>query len=96
MIYIHYFIYLLYWYPAFLPIEVSTSSLSEDPGRVIHYSGGKLVAFGSVNRKIHFLDVNEVKEVHPVLIGHAGRIHAIYLNEQKGFLLSGSYDLSIR
>ncbi|XP_060109115.1 F-box and WD repeat domain containing protein 10B-like [Heteronotia binoei] len=69
---------------------------SEDPGRVIHYSGGNLVAFGSVDRKIHFLDVNEVKEVHPLLFGHAGRIHAIYFNEQKGLLLSGSYDLSIR
>ncbi|KAL8163047.1 UNVERIFIED_CONTAM: hypothetical protein K2H54_004234 [Gekko kuhli] len=69
---------------------------SEDPGRVIHYSGGKLVAIGSVDRKIHFLDVNEVKEVHPVLFGHAGRIRAIYFNEEKGLLLSGSYDLSIR
>ncbi|XP_077183645.1 F-box and WD repeat domain containing protein 10B [Paroedura picta] len=69
---------------------------SEDPGRVIHYSGGKLVAFGSVDRKIRFMDVNEVKRVPPVLSGHAGRIHALYFNEQKGILLSGSYDLSIR
>ncbi|XP_054831231.1 F-box and WD repeat domain containing protein 10B isoform X2 [Eublepharis macularius] len=69
---------------------------SVDPGRVIHYSGGKLVAFGSVDRKIRFLNLNEVKEVRPLLSGHSGRIHAIYLNEKKGFLLSGSFDLSIR
>uniref|UniRef100_A0ACB8EJL8 Uncharacterized protein n=1 Tax=Sphaerodactylus townsendi TaxID=933632 RepID=A0ACB8EJL8_9SAUR len=69
---------------------------SVDPDRVIHYSGGKLVAFGSGDRKIQFLDVNKVKKVHPILSGHAGRIRAIYFNEQKQLLLSGSFDLSIR
>ncbi|KAH0629569.1 hypothetical protein JD844_011736 [Phrynosoma platyrhinos] len=69
---------------------------SEDPNRVIHYTGGKLLAFGSADRKIHFLNMADMKPVPPLLRGHAGSIRALYLVEQKGFLLSGSYDLSIR
>ncbi|XP_062979317.1 F-box and WD repeat domain containing protein 10B [Elgaria multicarinata webbii] len=69
---------------------------SIDPSRVIHYSGGNLLAIGSADRKIHFLNVNDLKPLPRILYGHAGSIRALYLNEQKGFILSGSYDLSIR
>lgn len=37
-----------------------------------------------------------IKELPPLLSGHAGTIKALYLNEKKGFLLSASFDLSIR
>ncbi|XP_039357404.1 CMT1A duplicated region transcript 1 protein isoform X2 [Mauremys reevesii] len=67
-----------------------------DPHRVIHYSGGNLLAIGSVDRKVRFLDVLELKEVPPVISGHAGSIKAVFLNEKKGFVLSASFDLSIR
>ncbi|XP_066468982.1 F-box and WD repeat domain containing protein 10B [Tiliqua scincoides] len=67
-----------------------------DPNRVIHYNGGKLMAIGSADRKIHFLNVNMTKEVPPLIRGHAGSIRAIYLSEPNGFVLSGSFDLSIR
>uniref|UniRef100_A0A8B9QC31 F-box domain-containing protein n=1 Tax=Apteryx owenii TaxID=8824 RepID=A0A8B9QC31_APTOW len=67
-----------------------------DPNRVIHYSGGNLVAVGSADRKVRFLGVLEMKEVPPLLSGHAGSIKALYLNEKEGFVLSASFDLSIR
>ncbi|XP_038227509.1 CMT1A duplicated region transcript 1 protein [Dermochelys coriacea] len=67
-----------------------------DPHRVIHYSGGNLLAIGSVDRKVRFLDVLELKKVPPVISGHAGSIKAVFLNEKKGFVLSASFDLSIR
>uniref|UniRef100_A0A8C4YAS6 F-box domain-containing protein n=1 Tax=Gopherus evgoodei TaxID=1825980 RepID=A0A8C4YAS6_9SAUR len=67
-----------------------------DPHRVIHYSGGNLLAIGSVDRKVRFLDVMELKAVPPVISGHAGSIKAVFLNEKKGFVLSASFDLSIR
>uniref|UniRef100_A0A8C0G7X1 F-box domain-containing protein n=1 Tax=Chelonoidis abingdonii TaxID=106734 RepID=A0A8C0G7X1_CHEAB len=67
-----------------------------DPHRVIHYSGGNLLAIGSVDRKVRFLDVLELKAVPPVISGHAGSIKAVFLNEKKGFVLSASFDLSIR
>ncbi|XP_044838533.1 CMT1A duplicated region transcript 1 protein isoform X2 [Mauremys mutica] len=67
-----------------------------DPHRVIHYCGGNLLAIGSVDRKVRFLDVLELKEVPPVISGHAGSIKAVFLNEKKGFVLSASFDLSIR
>ncbi|EMP23730.1 F-box/WD repeat-containing protein 10 [Chelonia mydas] len=67
-----------------------------DPRRVIHYSGGNLLAIGSADRKVRFLNVLELKEVPPVISGHAGSIKAVFLNEKKGFVLSASFDLSIR
>uniref|UniRef100_A0A8C9JZZ1 F-box domain-containing protein n=1 Tax=Panthera tigris altaica TaxID=74533 RepID=A0A8C9JZZ1_PANTA len=66
-----------------------------DRNRIIHYSGGHLVAVSS-NRKIQLLDVIQVKEVPIVFQGHAGSVRALFLCEKKNFLLSGSYDLSIR
>ncbi|NXA41762.1 FBW10 protein, partial [Eudromia elegans] len=75
-------------------IRVLTDQL--DPNRVIHYSGGNLVAVGSADRKVRFLGVLEMKEVLPPLSGHAGSIKALCLNETEGFVLSASFDLSIR
>ncbi|XP_047689889.1 F-box and WD repeat domain containing protein 10B isoform X2 [Prionailurus viverrinus] len=66
-----------------------------DRNRIIHYSGGHLVAVSS-NRKIQLLDVIQVKEVPIAFRGHAGSVRALFLCEKKNFLLSGSYDLSIR
>ncbi|KAM9371410.1 F-box and WD repeat domain containing protein 10B [Phaethornis superciliosus] len=77
-----------------------------DQHRVIHYTGGKLVAVGSADRKVRLLGMGGMKEVppgtsgvkkvSPVLSGHAGSIRALCLSEKKGFVLSASFDLSIR
>ncbi|XP_030063946.1 CMT1A duplicated region transcript 1 protein [Microcaecilia unicolor] len=67
-----------------------------DPKRVIHYNGGRLVALGSIDRKVRFLDVSLMEDVPPVIHGHAGSVRAVFLCEEKGFVLSGSFDLSIR
>lgn len=78
---------------------VSNSSLSWqlrwDQNRVIHYSGGNLVAVSS-NRKVHLLDLVQVKVLPTEFRGHAGSIRSLFLCEEENFLLSGSYDLSIR
>ncbi|KAF6092873.1 CMT1A duplicated region transcript 1 [Phyllostomus discolor] len=66
-----------------------------DRNRIIHYSGGYMVAVSS-NRKIQLLDILQVKEVPVAFRGHAGSVRALFLCEQENFLLSGSYDLSIR
>ncbi|NXS66647.1 FBW10 protein, partial [Pandion haliaetus] len=67
-----------------------------DQSRIIHYSGGNLVAIGSADRKVRLLGMSGIKEVPPLLSGHAGSIKALFLNEKKGFILSASFDLSIR
>ncbi|XP_010287320.1 PREDICTED: F-box/WD repeat-containing protein 10-like, partial [Phaethon lepturus] len=67
-----------------------------DRSRIIHYSGGNLVAIGSADRKVRLLGMSGMKEVFPPLSGHAGSIKALFLNEKKGFVLSASFDLSIR
>ncbi|XP_058415239.1 F-box and WD repeat domain containing protein 10B isoform X3 [Diceros bicornis minor] len=66
-----------------------------DRNRVIHYSGGDLVAVSS-NRKIRLLDLRQMKEMPVEFRGHAGSVRALFLCEEENFLLSGSYDLSIR
>ncbi|XP_054392206.2 F-box and WD repeat domain containing protein 10B isoform X5 [Pongo abelii] len=66
-----------------------------DQNRVIHYSGGDLIAVSS-NRKIHLLDIIQVKAIPVEFRGHAGSVRALFLCEEENFLLSGSYDLSIR
>ncbi|NXA06111.1 FBW10 protein, partial [Sapayoa aenigma] len=67
-----------------------------DKGRIIHYSGGNLVAVASANRGVRLLGVPGVKEVPPLLLGHAGSIRALHLREKEGLLLTASFDLSIR
>ncbi|KAM6344541.1 F-box/WD repeat-containing protein 10-like [Alca torda] len=67
-----------------------------DRSRIIHYSGGNLVAVGSADRKVRLLDMSGMKEVPPLLSGHAGSIKALFLHEKKEFVLSASFDLSIR
>ncbi|NXV44719.1 FBW10 protein, partial [Uria aalge] len=67
-----------------------------DRSRIIHYSGGNLVAVGSADRKVRLFDMSGMKEVPPLLSGHAGSIKALFLHEKKEFVLSASFDLSIR
>lgn len=50
----------------------------------------------SSNRKIHLLDLVQIKELPVKFRGHAGSVRALFLCEEENFLLSGSYDLSIR
>lgn len=66
-----------------------------DRNRVIHYSGGDVVAVSS-NRKIQLLDVLQAKEIPVQFRGHTGSVRALFVCEAENFLLSGSYDLSIR
>ncbi|NXB10736.1 FBW10 protein, partial [Cnemophilus loriae] len=67
-----------------------------DRRRRIHYSGGDWVAAASANRRVRLLRVPGGKEVPLLLQGHAGPIRALCLREDKGLLLSTSFDLSIR
>ncbi|XP_065709517.1 F-box/WD repeat-containing protein 10-like [Patagioenas fasciata] len=66
-----------------------------DQSRIIHYSGGDLVAVGSASRKVRFLGMPGTKEVPPLLSGSAGS-KALLLDENKGLVLSTGFDLSIR
>ncbi|NWU22522.1 FBW10 protein, partial [Dyaphorophyia castanea] len=67
-----------------------------DRSRIIHYGGGDLVVAASANRKVRLLRVPGGKEVPLLLQGHAGPIRALCLWEDKGLLVSTSFDLSIR
>ncbi|NWV28027.1 FBW10 protein, partial [Origma solitaria] len=68
-----------------------------DKRRIIHYSGGDLVATtASANRKVRLLRVPGGKEVPLLLQGHSGPIRALHICQEKGLLLSTSFDLNIR
>ncbi|XP_072523464.1 F-box and WD repeat domain containing protein 10B [Salminus brasiliensis] len=68
----------------------------EDPSRVIHYSGGQMVAVGSKDRMVRLLDVTLFREVPQLMQGHAGSVRAVLVCEERGLIISASYDLSIR
>ncbi len=68
-----------------------------DPHRVIHFNNGaNLVAFGSFDKKIRFLDIKTASERSSTIKGHAGSIKCIYICELKKIVLTGSFDTSIR
>ncbi|XP_060555980.1 F-box and WD repeat domain containing protein 10B-like isoform X2 [Ruditapes philippinarum] len=90
------------------PYNVLVLCDSEDHHRVFHTDGGKLIAIGSKDRKIRFVDNTSGREHKrmtkgesnddelPVITGHAGSIRCVHIIEKQGLVLSGSYDTSIR
>ncbi|XP_076855478.1 F-box and WD repeat domain containing protein 10B [Brachyhypopomus gauderio] len=68
----------------------------EDPSRVAHYSGGRVVALGSRDRMVHLLDIPLLKEVPSRLQGHVGSVRAVLVCEERSLVISASYDLTIR
>lgn len=62
----------------------------------MHYTGGQLVAVGSRDRTVSLLDIASLKEISPVIQGHAGSIRAVLVCQEKDLVISASYDLSIR
>lgn len=68
----------------------------EDPSRVLHTDGSKMIVTGSADRKIRFVDIETGRDVGPTIHGHAGSIKSLHLCSKRGFVLSGSYDTSVR
>lgn len=77
-------------------ILLSFDLCSNDKTRVIHTDGQKWIAYGAGDRKVKFLDSSNGHQIGPVIHGHAGSIKCIALCERERFVLSGSYDTSIR
>ena len=71
-------------------------AISQDPGRILHTDGSHLIALGSTDRKVRFLHCDTAHEVEPLITGHAGSVRCVALDHNRGFVLSGSYDTSIR
>lgn len=69
---------------------------SENPHRVVHTDGGELIALGSKDRKVRFINSTSGKDVSPLIKGHVGSIKCVFICEKKRIVLSGSYDTSIR
>ncbi|CAD5123491.1 DgyrCDS11833 [Dimorphilus gyrociliatus] len=76
--------------------NVMVLSSDNDKTRVIHTDGQKWIAYGGGDRKVKFLDATNGHQTGPVIHGHAGSIKCIALCEKERFVLSGSYDTSIR
>ncbi|KAM5135252.1 F-box/WD repeat-containing protein 10 [Mantella aurantiaca] len=67
-----------------------------DQHRVIHFDGGQLVAAGSTDRKVKLYNMVEMAQVPPLIHGHSGSIRVVRLCEERGFVFSAGFDLSIR
>ena len=68
----------------------------DDPHRVFHTDGGNLIVTGSKDRKLRFIEMENRTELDLKISGHAGSIKCVYLNGEEKYVLSGSYDTSIR
>lgn len=68
----------------------------DDPNRVFHTDGGNLIVTGSKDRKLRFIEMENRTELDLKISGHAGSIKCVYLNGEENYVLSGSYDTSIR
>ena len=62
----------------------------------MHTDGSQLIALGSQDRRLRFIDSHTGKETGLVISGHAGSVRCVHLNHEQGYVLSGSYDTSIR
>ena len=68
---------------------------SEDANRCTTYNGCSLVAVGSSDRRVRLLHVTTGRS-EKTIKGHAGSVKCLLISEKRGFVLSGSYDTSIR
>lgn len=76
--------------------NVMVLSMTEDHHRVIHTDGGQNISIGSKDRKIRFIDRDSGNDLPLVISGHAGSIRCVHICTDRGIVLSGSYDTSIR
>ena len=67
-----------------------------DNTRVVDTNNSKLVTVGSLDRKVCFINMHTGRPEEPVVTGHAGSVRCLALNEKERYVLSGSYDTSIR
>lgn len=67
-----------------------------DSHRVAHFSGSNIVALASLDKKIRFVDLKTASDKKLTIQGHAASIRCIYMNEIENYVLTGSYDTSIR
>ncbi|CAK8677766.1 unnamed protein product [Clavelina lepadiformis] len=68
-----------------------------DAHRVIHYSGGNVIASGSHDRIIRLFNSTDGHEILPPIRGHPGSITSLFVSDDgTGYIFSGSYDTTIR
>lgn len=63
--------------------------------RVIHTCGGNFLAY-SKDRRCHLIDISLGRDTEHPIAGHSGSIRCVCVQEEDGFILTGSYDTSIR
>lgn len=67
-----------------------------DSHRVVHLNGKNVVAMGSFDKKVRFIDLKSAEELPMSIQGHAGSIKCIHVCENRKIVFTGSYDTSIR
>ncbi len=67
-----------------------------DSHRVVNLNGKNMVALGSFDKKIRFIDLKTAEDMTMTIQGHAGSIKCICISESRKIVITGSYDTSIR
>ncbi|XP_008293454.1 F-box/WD repeat-containing protein 10, partial [Stegastes partitus] len=68
----------------------------KDPHRVLDYRGGSLMATGSKDHLVHHIYVGSETKTVATMRGHVNSVRAVLLCEDRGLVITGSYDQSIR
>ncbi|XP_067929155.1 F-box and WD repeat domain containing protein 10B-like [Watersipora subatra] len=63
--------------------------------RVIHASGGNFLPY-SKDRRCHLIDIRTGRDTEHPIAGHSGSIKCVNIQESEGFVLTGSFDTSVR
>ena len=66
------------------------------PGGAKPVKRSRLIAVGCTDKKVRFINSDNAKSEGPTIWGHAGSIRCVAINSEKGYVISGSYDTSIR
>ena len=78
------------------PYNVLLLKEKRDHHRVTHFNGKNIISMASFDKKIRFIDLRTSNEKESSIQGHAGSVTCIYICEEKGIVITGSYDTSIR
>lgn len=62
---------------------------------MVHTCGGNYLAY-SKERRCHLIDISTGGDTEHPIAGHSGSIRCINIQEEEGFVLTGSFDTSVR
>lgn len=78
------------------PYNVFILKEKRDCNRVVHLNGKSYVAYSTLSKSVNLYDLKTSSDSDSGIQGHAGTIKSIYVCESLGYIVTGSYDTTLR